>query len=238
MFSLQCEFAGSEQLVSHEEVKVPRPNVLFVHGLWMNGLETLWLRHRVEGHGFRAQAFSYPSLHARVEEVVDSLDAAIARLEPPVHLVGHSLGGLMLLRLFDLRPQQPPGRVILLGSPVAGSTAARSVARWTVGPAIIGRIALEEIVAAPPRRWMQPRELGVVAGTVSAGLGRLVSDLPHPNDGTVALLETRLEGMTDHVALPTTHTGMLFSATVAEEIAWFLQNGRFLATSRTTTASP
>jgi pimeloyl-ACP methyl ester carboxylesterase len=224
--------------VSHEDAKVPRPNVLFVHGLWMNGLETLWLRHRVEGHGFQAHPFSYPSLHATVEEVVDRLDAAIAGLEPPVHLVGHSLGGLMLLRLFDLRPQQPPGRVVLLGSPVSGSTAARSVARWTVGPAIIGRIALEEIVAAPPRRWIQPRELGVVAGTVSAGLGRLVTNLPQPNDGTVTLLETQLEGMSDHVALPTTHTGMLFSGSVAEEIASFLINGRFLASGRPPTAFP
>jgi pimeloyl-ACP methyl ester carboxylesterase len=224
--------------VSHEDAKVPRPNVLFVHGLWMNGLETLWLRHRVEGHGFQTHPFSYPSLHATVEEVVDRLDAAIAGLEPPVHLVGHSLGGLMLLRLFDLRPQQPPGRVVLLGSPVSGSTAARSVARWTVGPAIIGRIALEEIVAAPPRRWIQPRELGVVAGTVSAGLGRLVTNLPQPNDGTVTLLETQLEGMSDHVALPTTHTGMLFSGSVAEEIASFLNNGRFLASGRPPTAFP
>lgn len=224
--------------MSHEDAKVPRPNVLFVHGLWMNGLETLWLRHRVEGHGFQTHPFSYPSLHATVEEVVDRLDAAIAGLEPPVHLVGHSLGGLMLLRLFDLRPQQPPGRVVLLGSPVSGSTAARSVARWTVGPAIIGRIALEEIVAAPPRRWIQPRELGVVAGTVSAGLGRLVTNLPQPNDGTVTLLETQLEGMSDHVALPTTHTGMLFSGSVAEEIASFLINGRFLASGRPPTAFP
>ena len=202
--------------------------MLFVHGLWMNGLETWWLRHRVEAHGFGAHAISYPSLHATPEQVAEQLALAIAALEPPVHLVGHSLGGLMLLKLFELRPDQPPGRVVLLGSPVAGSHAARSVASWSIGPSLIGQLALNEIVRRGPRRWDQPRDLGIIAGSTSAGLGRVVSNLPEPNDGTVAVEETYLEGMTDHLVLPVTHTGMLASASVAEHVVRFLDTGRFV----------
>ena len=213
--------------MSHEDAKVPRQNVLFVHGLWMNGLETWWLRHRMEGHGFEAHSLSYPTMHASVEQVVEQLAAAIVPLSPPVHLVGHSLGGLMLLKLFELRPDQPPGRVVLLGSPVAGSYAAQSVARWAIGPTLLGRIALGEIVGRGARRWTQSRELGVIAGSTSAGLGRLVSHLPEPNDGTVSVEETRVEGMADHVVLPVTHTGMLASARVAEHVARFLRTGAF-----------
>jgi len=201
--------------------------VLFVHGLWMNGMETWWLRHRVEAQGFSTQAFSYPTLHATTTQVAEGLTAVIAALPPPVHLVGHSLGGLMLLKLFELFPDQPPGRVVLLGSPVAGSHAARSVASWTIGPSLLGQLALGEIVHNHPRQWTLPRDLGIIAGSTSAGLGRLVSDLPEPNDGTVAVEETRLPGMTDHVVLPVTHTGMLASASVAEHVGRFLETGRF-----------
>lgn len=206
---------------------MPLPSVLFAHGLWMNGLETWFLRHRVGALGFATHAVSYPTLHASAAGVVAQIAGEIARLTPPVHLVGHSLGGLMLLKLFELAPAQPPGRVVLLGSPVAGSHAARSVAGWAIGPSLLGRLALQEIVERGPRRWTQPRELGVIAGSTSAGLGRLVSDLPEPNDGTVTVEETRIEGMTDHLVLPVTHTGMLFSQEVATAIGAFLRDGRF-----------
>jgi pimeloyl-ACP methyl ester carboxylesterase len=209
------------------QMEVPRQNVLFLHGLWMNGLETWWLRQRVASHGFETHSVSYPTMHATAEEVVRRLAGQIAVLEPPVHLVGHSLGGLMLLKLFELLPEQPPGRIVLLGSPASGSRAARSVARWAIGPSLLGPIALAEIVERGPRRWTLPRELGVIAGSTSAGLGRLVSDLPEPNDGTVAVEETRIEGMTDHVVLPVTHSGMVASASVADHVVRFLATGRF-----------
>jgi alpha-beta hydrolase superfamily lysophospholipase len=204
-----------------------RPSVLVVHGLWMNGLETLWLRRRLDARGFAPHPFSYQSLHADADEVVAALGAQIAALPPPVHLVGHSLGGLLLLKLFERMPAQPPGRVVLLGSPVNGSCAAAAVARWPVGPSVLGRLALNELVGERQCTWTVERELGVIAGSLSAGIGRFVSDLPEPNDGTVAVEETRIQGMTDHVVLPVTHTGMLASAEVADRTARFLETGRF-----------
>ena len=213
--------------MSHEHDEVPNPHVVFVHGLWMNGMETLLIRQRMQRLGFMPQVFRYASLRASVAQVVDRLSATLARLPPPVHLVGHSLGGLMLLRLFELQPLQPAGRVVLMGSPAAGSRAAQSVARWPIGPAVLGPLALSELAGSRLPRWTQSRELGVIAGRGHMGIGRLVSHLPEPNDGTVAVEETRIEGMTDHVVLPVTHTGMLLSAAVAGHVAGFLRHGHF-----------
>jgi predicted alpha/beta hydrolase family esterase len=135
--------------------------VLVVHGLWMNGLETHWLRQRLAARGFDARAFSYHSLQADLPEVVAALEAQVRALEPPVHLVGHSLGGVMLLALFEHAHDLPQGRVVLLGSPVNGSCAATAVARWPIGPAVLGRLALQELVGERRRCWTQPRDRGV-----------------------------------------------------------------------------
>ncbi|MFO1427368.1 MAG: hypothetical protein U1F11_10455 [Steroidobacteraceae bacterium] len=67
----------------------------------------------------------------------------------------------------------------------------------------------------------------MIAGTRPVGLGQFLARFREPNDGTVALRETRLPGTTDHLVLPVSHTGMLLSARVAEQCGQFLRDGRF-----------
>ena len=64
----------------------------------------------------------------------------------------------------------------------------------------------------------------MVAGEVSFGLSMLLGRLPRPNDGTVAVAETRLPGITDHVSVRASHTGLLFS----ERAAALTAAGRFV----------
>jgi len=77
------------------------------------------------------------------------------------------------------------------------------------------------------RRWDGLRDLGVIAGDLGLGLGRLVGTLEGASDGTVLVEETQLEGAVDRIILRVSHTGMLFSAEVAHEAAVFLSTGRF-----------
>jgi hypothetical protein len=156
-----------------------------------------------------------------------ALAARLREFEGPVHVVAHSLGGVVAVETFAAERELPPGRVILLGSPVQGSRSAQAIAAWSVGPQILGSLAVAELVRPRPRRWNGPRELGVIAGSRSAGLGRLFASLPTPNDGTVAVDETRLPGATAQLVLDVSHTGMLFSTTVAEAAAGFLKIGSF-----------
>jgi hypothetical protein len=76
-------------------------------------------------------------------------------------------------------------------------------------------------------RWPGIRDLGVIAGDLGVGLGRLLGRIEAPNDGTVWLDETDLPGATAQLCLHVSHTGMVFSAEVAKQAAAFLKNGRF-----------
>ena len=144
-----------------------------------------------------------------------------------VHLVGHSLGGLVILEAFESQLELPQGRVVFLGSPVQGSQAARAVAGWSLGPHLLGRLAAAELTRREPRAWRSPRELGIIAGSRSAGMGRWFAELPAPNDGTVCVDETRLAGAKEHIVHDVSHTGMLMSAVVADSLARFLATGSF-----------
>jgi pimeloyl-ACP methyl ester carboxylesterase len=148
----------------------------------------------------------------------------VSELQPAtLHFVGHSLGGLVLYRFFERYPQQPPGRVVFLGTPSIASRAAANVARlpW------LGRCAKEELLTRHERKWAVQRELGIIAGTRRVGLGQFIARFDEDCDGTIAVSETQLPGAADHITLPVSHMGMLMSARVAIETGTFLEKGKF-----------
>ena len=186
-----------------------------------------WLARRLQAQGWRTRLFSYPTVRQPLAASVGSLQRVLGQLDTPVvHLVGHSLGGLLIRHLFDRFPTQRPGRIVTLGTPhqpshVAAALAARQWSRW-----LLGQSEQAGLLGDVPA-WRGSRQLGVIAGTVGMGIGRLVPRLPLPNDGTVAVAETRLPEAADWIGLPVTHTGLLLSAQVAEQTNAFLTTGRF-----------
>jgi pimeloyl-ACP methyl ester carboxylesterase len=203
--------------------------VVYLHGLWLHGHESLLLRRRLQhSFGFDVEVFHYPSVAAPMAEVTARLQAFIAGRAPgELHLVGHSLGGLVAYRFLERFPQQPPGRVVFLGTPAVASRAARDVSRAQWARALLGRCVAEELLTERRREWSSARELGIIAGTLAVGLGQLVVEFGEANDGSVAVSETRLPGATAHITLPVSHFGMLLSARVARATGSFLAHGHF-----------
>jgi pimeloyl-ACP methyl ester carboxylesterase len=201
--------------------------VLVVHGLWMTGVETVLLRRRLRAHGFEPVLCRYASTRESADVVLARLARRAEGCGGPFHAIGHSLGGVLLLRLFAQRPELPLARCVLLGSPAAGSRAARRIASLPLGRSLLGPLASDGLTGGRPLPWRHRAPLGVIAGTRALGLGRLVAALPGPNDGAVAVDETRVDGVAEHLELPVSHTGMLFSATVARASAHFLATGGF-----------
>jgi pimeloyl-ACP methyl ester carboxylesterase len=205
--------------------------VVYVHGLWLSGRESVWLRRRLARDlAAETLAFSYPSVAADATANAQALQEFLAGIRADtLHLVGHSLGGLVILKLFEeaAAARLPAGRVVLLGSPLRGSRVAQSLARMPFGKKILGRSVGEELLAPRERRWNRSRDLGVIAGDLGIGLGRLVGTHGVPSDGTILVEETQLDGAADRVVLRVSHSGMLFSAAVARAAGAFLSTGRF-----------
>jgi pimeloyl-ACP methyl ester carboxylesterase len=204
-------------------------HIVIVHGLWMTGLELGVLQHRLRvDHAFEPSIFSYPSITGSMAEHVASLRAYVqAHKCERLHFVGHSLGGIVVLKMLEASDDIPPGRVVCLGSPMQGSCAVTGFARWPFARAALGAAICEEVLATKPRHWDGRRDVGIIAGSLCIGLGRMFADFQEPSDGTLLVSETKLDGAKDHIVMPVSHTGMVFSADVAAQIAKFLREGRF-----------
>ncbi len=214
--------------------------VVLIHGLFLSGWVMVWLAWRLRRCGLHTAIFSYPTRRRSPADNARDLAAFLARLSVPhVDLVAHSLGGLVVLHLLagrtgsqaDTGPGPRVRRVVLLGPPLGGSAVARRLSRWAPGRWLLGRSVeqglLGERPAVPPGV-----DLAVIAGSRGWGIGWLFGGLPRPNDGTVAVAETRAPDCRRHTVLPVSHMGLVFSPRVARRTCRFLRGGELEAVGR------
>ena len=205
----------------------PAARVVLVHGLWMNAWSMLPLHVHLARGGFRVARFGYASVKRSPSHNAERLARFIEALpDELIHLVGHSMGGVMILQLLKKRADPRIGRVVLLGSPVAGSSAGRDLSssvggRWMLGHSL--PLWAEGVMPEAPVGV----EVGVIAGDVPFGLGRMFLGLEKPNDGVVMVEETRMNGAADTLVMRVNHSGMILSASVAQQVCSFLKEGKF-----------
>lgn len=204
----------------------PRQAVVLLHGIWMTPRMLRYLGKQLGAAGFQVYYFGYSASRQSFASLIEQLDTfAHALSEDTVHFVGHSYGGLVLLSWLHSSGWTRPGRVVTLGTSHLGSGVARRLVRLGLGGLLLGesQIALcQPGVAAPVGR-----DVGVIAGTLPLGMGKLIGGAPRPSDGAVGLAETRLAGMRDQLVLSVSHSGMLFSRRVADAVVHFLTHGDF-----------
>lgn len=196
--------------------------VVLVPGLWMPAAEMALVAARLRRAGFRTRSFGFSGrapLEANIERLARYVDARC------VHFVGHSTGGVLIHDFLQQFPAMACGRVVLLGAPVRGCLAGRRLRAAAIGRWMMGGCA-----ARWDERdctWRRTEALGVIAGTLPMGLGRLLGRLPGENDGVVRVEETRVDGMAGHVCVRAAHSMLPVSSRVASLIGQFLATGRF-----------
>jgi len=209
-----------------------KPLVVLLHGLARGPGSMARLAAHLAAHGFDTRSHPYPSRRASIAEAASALADALAREAAgrPISAVTHSMGGVVARHLHD--PRIAWQRIVMLAPPNQGSRLARDLAihplfRWFYGPA--GRELADASGWPPP-----PAPFAVIAGTRARALTNPTSwtagrRFPPgvPNDGTVAVAETRLDGMADFVEVDATHTWIMNDARVHGLVVRYLRDGSF-----------
>lgn len=209
-----------------------KPLVVLLHGLARGHGSMARLGAMLRAHGFDTLSRTYPSRRHSIEYLAAEVTAWLLEHARgrPVHAVTHSMGGVIVRHLHD--PRLRWERIVMLAPPNRGSRLAAGlvrnpVFRWYYGPA---GAELADGSAWPP----PPGTFAVIAGTRSRAwtnptswtFGRWFPPDAR-NDGTVAVEETRLAGMTAFAEVDATHTWIMNHPRVQALVVRYLRDGQF-----------
>lgn len=210
--------------------------VVLLHGLG-RGPASLWpVERELRRHGYTVVNVSYPSQRLSIPELAEqTLGPVFASAAPGagrVHLVTHSLGGILVRQwLHDHGVPSRLGRVVMLAPPNGGSEIVDTLAGWRLYAWLNGPAGVDLGTAAhhaPARLGALPAgvEVGVIAGGFS--WNPLFSALIEgPDDGKVSVARTHVPGEAGHLVLPYSHTWLMNRAETRRRVLAFLRDGRF-----------
>ncbi len=203
-----------------------REVVVCTHGIWMRGWVMKPISRYLSTHGHECVEYTYQSVRCSPKENALMLGKYVQQLDADiVHFVAHSYGGVILLHYFQIFDTAKPGRVVMLGSPVTGSGVAKHLSKNNLLKNNMLGASSKSLLGEAPS-WKGTRPLAVIAGTKGIGVGQMLgARLDKPNDGTVAVSETKLSNCTVHIQVPYSHTGLLLSKNVASLVDEFIRTG-------------
>lgn len=199
--------------------------VFLLHGMGRTRASMALLQFRLRRAGYRTVNVPYNQTTESLDEITARLRKTVAAESGgrPYHFVGHSLGNVVIRNGFKEGYAPGLGRIVMLAPPNSPARLARKLKdvlpyRWITGDSG-QRLADPEFYATLP---VPDSEFGILAGERGQSL-----TFGEPNDGIVAVSETRLAGMKDFRVLPRTHTFLMNAPDATGQCLAFLKNGRF-----------
>ena len=194
--------------------------IVFIHGIWMKGYELGYLAQKFKKLGYHTYQFRYPSLFKTPAQNAEQLNQFLNSInEPVIHLVAHSLGGIVVLHLLHRHPETKPGKIVFLGTPLKGSAAAKSVNQRPLLRWLLGKSTQQGLLGDAPA-WKANRDVYMIAGNVAVGMGKVLAyrAMQDKSDGTVNLDETQATYIKQHTIMPHSHFSMLWSGKVFQKL--------------------
>jgi len=211
-----------------------RERVVLLHGLAESPLTMAPLHAALGQAGYVISNVGYPSTLAPIEALASEFIEPLLSTwpdAPKVHFVTHSLGGVLLHAcLAKYRPVNL-GRVVMTAPGLHGSDAIEMYRRHWLFRMMFGPAAFQSGTQGDgfARRLEQTAdyELGVIAGCISLDpIANLF--IPWPHDGKISVARTKLDGMSDHIVLPTPHDLTPSDPLAIFQVLRFLRHGHFL----------
>jgi hypothetical protein len=200
-------------------------NLLLVHGLWRTPLSFLLLGRQLRRWGHHIEQFGYAAVAQPYDAIVARLTKRIERVAAagPYAIIGHSLGGVLLRSALARLTGPRPEHLVLLGTPNRPPRLARVLGDKWLYQRLMGEcganLASTDFYAALP---VPDVPYTIVAGTAGPR-ARWTPLGVEPNDGIVAVSETRIREDDAIVVLPVTHTFMMNNSAVQQVIRELLK---------------
>lgn len=199
--------------------------VVLLHGLGRTRASLLVLQMHLQRQGFVTKNFPYRARTNTLDGISDALRRYVeAEVKTPrYHLVGHSLGNIIIRNGFHCGFPPGLGRIVMIAPPNHPAQLAIKLRDHPLFHMFSGepgqKLGDESFYETLP---VPTVEFGVIAGTK----GQTVT-FDEPNDGVVALERTKLRNMSDWVAVPNLHTFIMNSRATRDQVVCFLRQGRF-----------
>lgn len=201
------------------------PRVLLVHGLGRTPISLSILSWRLRRSGWRTERFGYAAFIQSYQGIVERLRHAFRRAAArgPYAVVTHSLGAVLTRSALAPRDLPNPLHVVMMAPPNRPplmAPKARMVTPWRWFTGECGeKIADPAFYDTLPTL---PCPYTILTGT-RGPTGRLSPFGDRPNDGVVAVDETRIADDDSVIEFPATHTFIMNKGTVQRTIVRILR---------------
>ena len=202
-----------------------KETVVLLHGMGRSRASLWILEQRLKRAGYLTLNFPYSSKAESIDALSETLRSFLEDNVTTIryHLVGHSLGNIIVRNGFKGAYRDGLTRVVMLAPPNGPARLAKAFKNLGIYRFLTGdsgqKLASEAFYKELP---VPSVPFGVIAGDRGQ---RLTFD--EANDSIVAVENTKLEGMADWILLHHAHTFIMNSEDTAQQCIHFLHHGRF-----------